>query len=108
MPKHTIDLNKPMLDVLPSGLLASPGGETLSTILASLLHKSTSGDILKHWGWIQDLSKTGKLELDDADYDYLTKFVREHSQAWVGPRGQIYHEMRTQKESAAKATSGDS
>ncbi len=104
MPKHTIDLNKPMLDVLPGGLQPSPGGETLSTILASLLHKSTSGDILKHWGWIQDLSKTGKLDLDDSDYDYLTKFVREHPQAWVGPRGQILHEMRGQKEAASKPT----
>ena len=100
MPRISIDLNKPMLDVQSEGLKAT--NEKLSTVLASLLQKSATGDVIKHWEWMNDLCKGGILDLDTADHDYLMKFIKDHQQAWAGPRGQLLFELKRQKDEAEK------
>lgn len=85
MSKYKIDLNVVMKD--------SGGNEThgliMSRELANAISSQKQGDAVKLYGWIEDLSESKSLELDQSDYDTLKKVVNESEYLNILGKGQL-------------------
>jgi hypothetical protein len=61
----------------------------LSDIIADLLSSEVKGNALKLFGWMQDLSKDGSLNLDNADYTTLKTLIEGTERMPVLVKGQV-------------------
>ncbi|HVY69677.1 MAG TPA: hypothetical protein VHH73_07085 [Verrucomicrobiae bacterium] len=89
MANHHLDLNKPLREVDGS----EAGADPLSKWLATMLKSSRSGDAVKYLDWAIELTKSGKLELDTADFDHLRDFVKNDSTIVALVKGQLLKEF---------------
>lgn len=78
MSKVILDFNKNLVDLDGENLKDEKQKPIfLNKVLASSLMNSSATDlVVKYFDWAMDLNKVGKLELDNADKDTLTEFVK--------------------------------
>ncbi len=112
--KIPIDFSKPFLDIADDtdknavdGMVPVKGANDqpipLAKPLSNILKAAQAGDALKYLDWAIDLAKTGKLELDESDFETLHKFVKDHQQSQVILRGQLLRAMNDAKDAAKEA-----
>lgn len=68
---NTIDLNRPLKDLEGNDVEGSNAGKLLSPQLISV----SQGNIVKHMDWALALHKGQPITVDNADLEYLRKFV---------------------------------
>lgn len=95
----TIDLNKPVLDLDGKEF---PDSMTLGKALAAQLAYAAKGNSIKFMDWALDLHRAQPIQVDDADYTALTKFV-EDSELRAFVKAPILRTMIEAKDSKGKA-----
>lgn len=61
----------------------------LSEIVAELISTEMKGNALKLFGWMQELVKSGQLELDESDFLIFKKLIEETDRTSILVKGQI-------------------
>ncbi|MHB8520726.1 MAG: hypothetical protein ACYDH9_08200 [Limisphaerales bacterium] len=105
MPKINLDLDKPIYDLSDSADAKDGRKDTdqrLGRTLAQLLKTSTTGDALKYLVWAIDLYQTGKIEVDESDYEHLVNFIKSNTQTWALVKGQLLQEFAAAKDASKK------
>lgn len=72
-----------------------PPNTTTGKLLATTLAAAPKANALKFWSWALALHKGEVVEVDEADYDTLYKFVETHEGLTVLARAQILQAMRS-------------
>lgn len=72
-----LNLNFVIKNVDGEDLMENGNSMTLARALANNLMMSKQGDPVKVWDWCLILAKTGILDVDRSDWQFLEKFVRD-------------------------------
>jgi len=81
-----IDFTKPIVN--RQGKEIQPGLR-VADVLADALSAATKGPAVKYWGWVQELTKSGVLELDKADTQALRQFIDNNEALTILAKGQL-------------------
>jgi hypothetical protein len=71
---------------------------TLANQLATILKASKTGDAIKVLDWVIDLSRNATLQVDNADLDWIIKFIEDNKEIWNLLKGQLLRELKTAKD----------
>lgn len=76
--------------------------DSAGKFLATMLKTATEGDALKHLCWAIELFYDRPIELDQSDFEYLLKFVKEDKRFIALIKAQIYQAISACKPTEAK------
>lgn len=94
--KIILDLNQKLADLDGNPIEGQLLGEAVSNRLVSV----SRGNAIKYLDWAIALHKGKKLELDQADYQELYKFVEDQPDLTILAKGQIIKLMLASKDAA--------
>ena len=85
---YTIDFNIPFKDL--NQTVVDNGNKKLASVLSEVIGSAAKVENpMKFYGWHIELSKSGKLVLDDADKKLLYGFIESNENIFVFVKGQL-------------------
>ena len=83
---QTIDFNIPLIDLSQKPVQDKKLASVLSEVLGSATKVENP---IKLYGWYQELHKSGKLTLDNADKRLLHSFIENNESLFLFVKGQL-------------------
>lgn len=97
---NKLNLDKPFL-----GLDGKEVGVKLNELLANSLGQSSEREPIKFFDWAVKLYNEGFIEVDNADLELITKFIKDNAQLTTMAKGRLLEAMKKEDDSKAKKAS---